>query len=1828
MSRQADGSVSKDSSSGSISSMQDALDFYSNVPPTDTDVAYDIDSSPQSSSSPLSTGYRSPSLALLSSSATSSPSRAAKRSISSPLLGLGSSPSSKLSSTQLPSLGSPRTQQRSIKDLVNRFNSPPPQDLPASAPYTRGHSRSSETRSRLQKHQPPSSTKPRNVSAPLSRLNGHHDLTTPPRRGLQNTPLFGEIVYDPKSNVQAGHGISSHSHRSGSDESVDMSSSSSTDIKRSRSDAHISRSGQQLHKGHLLSIKTVQVTHKRSVSDLTHDPDNAASYAQQSPQIQSPDYTSSGPTSPDPPSRIPVRLGSTPNPGSVTHRRITSKNYFPAPTSPGYQAGSSPSRPSQLPSLAVRQHDPSAIRHIQPSQDQRAVARTDRGQKSPPLRGLRPRVPVTAATTSASRAKAAQRFEGALSKADSPGSEPTRYRSKKPIPELGRLDFAERRARIQRAMSGAELAEDSVSDRRSASAGSNVAGVGRRNLVDSDVFGYSEPAGTPLRHSEDVVPSPNGLGLSLGDGKSIDLLSDGSSLADAVFGSSPPIASAAGASDLRYKHEVTAGASPESETGQPITLLSHVLRMRARSSSSASRTDIESSPNFSAEPSPITSEIDDKDSMQFVLHEASPASASGWPLDSEENRQEPISPPLLSAQAERFPLTYEDAADSVRSYDSDVAENGSVPSPWVEDLSPNPETPRRPHRLMPDAPDDEDEITPKQPSKRGRVSIATINSVDWDQDSDAFFAVSRIIEEYRTTGDLTPSMLDEFERHVTVLSPDVSDMDGNTGNIRLLLENLAADEDVLPIKEQHKPIASPYPAPTLHGPVDPRTMDSPTGDYRPGTAIIYSSRNQSDSDDKRDTHVEMFNSAPYPPTTASVNSRKLHVGLPADATSGAGDDDFRPPPPPKDDHYSPVSTKVQSRSAEQLRLPDILSGQGLGLAIAVEPPSTVSTVQPPLPTHAPPPQPATADLVRKPDVVSADHGKSSIAASVPASPTLRRPSADDRFRNFSTPARPSTDSRRKPEPLSFPPSQSTTSIQSSNPTPSLDDSAPASTRPSTPSLDMKRLLKRKNIIKELVDTEYSYHQDMKIIEDIYKGTVGDMITPDDKKVLFGNADQIEAFSLEFYDALRRSVTGVYVPPKSLRWQNERSSFATDNSGERDSVGDILDEDRDATSRVGEVFAHFMAQMEKVYGTYLKNHDSANQRLAKLQTDETVKCWLAECHRNASDITSAWDLDSLLVKPVQRILKYPLLLHQLVEATSAGHPDRQSLEFSAKEIMNVTHRINEAKKRADLVEQMVSRKRKESDVRSGLAKAFGRRTEKLKERVGIAEAYQDADFDELAHKFGGHFVRLQVCMRDVQGSIAEVDKAVNHFLQFADALEAYVEVSPCTSPDVESKWRKFILAIRDLATVGMPDHKMKLQNHVIKPILTAIELHKGPQNAIQKRKKRLLDYAKCKSMEKAGQKPDKKLLDASELYLALNEQLKIELPRLYSLTSDLVKACLDTNVFLQTQWMWLWKTKLAPVLDILPRSDESQQMINLGNIVPSFALDYDIAHSQTLGLSICNGSLLAEASNFLSPQSTLMGEESTQASRASSRTRRPSNLSGSRSDSRKMSFGSASSPYLVSPDLEKSFNLPLSPDMSSFPNERPGFVGRMRSTSSLSANRGRTPILPQNSTANTAASSRMPSLASKSSFSTSRPATANNRPADYFRHSSSRIDTIAKDGRPSSGQGYLAAAQDRFSGMFSSAMPLSDSPTGDTMPTSPKHASDDTPVMFVAASLFEFNIDRARREAGYPYLTYVEGEVFDVVAQKGELWLAKNQDDASNSLGWIWEQHFVILSQDA
>ena len=68
-----------------------------------------------------------------------------------------------------------------------------------------------------------------------------------------------------------------------------------------------------------------------------------------------------------------------------------------------------------------------------------------------------------------------------------------------------------------------------------------------------------------------------------------------------------------------------------------------------------------------------------------------------------------------------------------------------------------------------------------------------------------------------------------------------------------------------------------------------------------------------------------------------------------------------------------------------------------------------------------------------------------------------------------------------------------------------------------------------------------------------------------------------------------------------------------------------------------------------------------------------------------DQIQAWDLQSFLIKPVQRILKYPLLVNKLVETTPDKHPDRKAIQNAQDAISNMAQDINEIKRRKDIGE---------------------------------------------------------------------------------------------------------------------------------------------------------------------------------------------------------------------------------------------------------------------------------------------------------------------------------------------------------------------------------------------------------------------------------------------------------------------------------------------------------------------------------------------------------------
>uniref|UniRef100_A0A3B4TAQ7 Rho guanine nucleotide exchange factor 38 n=1 Tax=Seriola dumerili TaxID=41447 RepID=A0A3B4TAQ7_SERDU len=129
---------------------------------------------------------------------------------------------------------------------------------------------------------------------------------------------------------------------------------------------------------------------------------------------------------------------------------------------------------------------------------------------------------------------------------------------------------------------------------------------------------------------------------------------------------------------------------------------------------------------------------------------------------------------------------------------------------------------------------------------------------------------------------------------------------------------------------------------------------------------------------------------------------------------------------------------------------------------------------------------------------------------------------------------------------------------------------------------------------------------------------------------------------------------------------------------------MADPDLEAVVIGNAVLTLAKAALEDVYKIYCYHHDDANMSLKSYEKEEEIKQHFTTCIIIVVGKPNLLDMGSLLIKPVQRIMKYPLLLRELWQATPEDHPDYRPLQeaFTTAKIINVN--INEFKRRKDIV----------------------------------------------------------------------------------------------------------------------------------------------------------------------------------------------------------------------------------------------------------------------------------------------------------------------------------------------------------------------------------------------------------------------------------------------------------------------------------------------------------------------------------------------------------------
>lgn len=1044
-------------------------------------------------------------------------------------------------------------------------------------------------------------------------------------------------------------------------------------------------------------------------------------------------------------------------------------------------------------------------------------------KKSPPLRSSRPRQPVSSASTTASRARAADRY----SNTESRSLRNTRESRPRKPPELGTVDFAARRQKIQQAFTQTvkenERQEVEAEQRRISMAQEGqqlevsntreeIKELGHRHDGSGPAFDSGREGQQEMEDDNFVIPAAelpksereltintghlserSVLDLSMEDSPTLGTYDRFSSnLCRVQEGKATP------PSDAEPSSAITAGTSDSVDTffdDEPQedshdssrnpsqdhhTLLDQIMHMR---DSSPSPED----PRRLGATEESNSEKDDRESIQIML--------GGTPVleraPFKGNRDEKIRDAPQGEEPEsRWSMS--SWTSSTRSKD-----DRDTPMERIDEHSPS--RPTQPtHRSTSTS------ISEQIPQQAwSPASFSSPRTARTTLDSDAYSTINRVLDHYHDANVVSPELMNDVQQHILTQSPDLARQGGWDPKkvTQLYLQELAKRR-----YEQSPSMPDPLKFQIRKRTTSLRVPPVPEKEVREDhDEKMVESMERAHNDSTPSGNRLVVDEVDVKPARASLTgpddwdmSPSLGgIYLQAEAVDSPIED--KPSLPPKDWKTltkEPTEMPYQADQPAADSRPQLPPIEGLGLAINIMPPQRYDSPvipPPPFPVHSPPPPPANP---------------------ITSSVYVDRPLPNDAI----VPSLPSQGSSQPSISMgsSAQPSGSSSMFEDRPSVEGQSVSTEVTSKTSSPSPDQKRLTRRRHIIKELVDTEHSFGQDMKVVDDIYKGTSNVIIiSAEDVKTLFGNSDQIVAFSTNFLDALKGASKSVYVLPKSKRWRSNRVSIATSYSGNTDDQSSIngvelSDDDKDRKTFIGEAFGHHMANMEKVYSEYLKNHDAANQKLSALQKNPKVQIWLKECRAYAHDLTSAWDLDSLLVKPVQRILKYPLLLEQLLEATPENHPDYTALDIAVREIKGISMRINEMKRRADIMEQVTSnRKRKESDVRIGLSKAFGRRTEKLRQQVGLSDMVEDKAYSAVYDKFGSCFFQLQVVMRDVEMYTNDVQIFMSRFCEFVLAMEAHIDVAQTSYPEVESKWRKFRMSTREMSNTALTDHVSSL-----------------------------------------------------------------------------------------------------------------------------------------------------------------------------------------------------------------------------------------------------------------------------------------------------------------------------------------------------------------------------------------------------------------------------------
>ncbi|OCT57053.1 hypothetical protein XELAEV_18004056mg [Xenopus laevis] len=215
-----------------------------------------------------------------------------------------------------------------------------------------------------------------------------------------------------------------------------------------------------------------------------------------------------------------------------------------------------------------------------------------------------------------------------------------------------------------------------------------------------------------------------------------------------------------------------------------------------------------------------------------------------------------------------------------------------------------------------------------------------------------------------------------------------------------------------------------------------------------------------------------------------------------------------------------------------------------------------------------------------------------------------------------------------------------------------------------------------------------YEDLMKLEEQPAAPTDGKMTADDMRRCCLQELYQTE----EKYTGTLESITQYFMKPLQMfLGQNETNTIFINIKDLLDLHQAFLSEMKSCTfyKTQQNLYQVFLRNKEKflIYGTYCSQVESATKYLEKTSMEhEGVRMKLEECSRRANN--GRFSLRDLLMVPMQRVLKYHLLLQELVKHTM-DPTEKENLKLSLEAMRDLAQCVNEVKRDNETLKQITN-----------------------------------------------------------------------------------------------------------------------------------------------------------------------------------------------------------------------------------------------------------------------------------------------------------------------------------------------------------------------------------------------------------------------------------------------------------------------------------------------------------------------------------------------------------